>query len=60
MLPERMQHLLARQEKAVQRRRAAYARRHDDILDERIERQRFINEHLSRSRDQGHDYGLEL
>ncbi|WP_151834971.1 MobF family relaxase [Mycobacterium avium] len=59
-LPERMQHLLARQEKAVQRRRAAYARRHDDILDERIERQRFINEHLSRSRDQGHDYGLEL
>jgi conjugative relaxase-like TrwC/TraI family protein len=59
-LPERVQHLLARQEKAVQRRRAAYARRHDDILDERIERQHFINEHLHRSRDQGHDSGLEL
>lgn len=39
---------------------AAHARRYDDILDEHIERQRFIDEHLSRDRDEGLDYGLEL
>ncbi|ARV85414.1 relaxase domain-containing protein (plasmid) [Mycobacterium intracellulare subsp. chimaera] len=61
-LPERVQHLLAGRTHAVHARRTAYARRHDDILDERIERQRFIDEHLSRSQDreQGIDYGLEL
>ncbi|KPN46516.1 MobF family relaxase [Mycobacterium intracellulare] len=61
-LPQRMQHLLARHTNAVHARRTAYARWHDDILDERIERQRFIDEHLSRSQDreQGLDYGLEL
>ena len=47
---------------AVQRRRAAYRQWHDETLDMRIERQRWIDQHLSRerSRDQGLDYGLEL
>jgi hypothetical protein len=47
---------------AVQRRRAACRQWHDETLDRRIERQRWIDGHLSRerSRDQGLDYGLEL
>ena len=59
-LPERVQHLLAGRANAVHARRTAYTRWHNDILDERIERQRFIDEHLSRSQDreQGIDYGL--
>ena len=61
-LPDRVQHLLTRRANAVHARRTTHARRHDDILDERIERQRFIDQHLSRSQDreQGIDYGLEL
>jgi conjugative relaxase-like TrwC/TraI family protein len=51
-LPERIQHLLARRAAAVHARRSAYARRHNDILDEHLDR--------SQDRDQGIDYGLEL
>ncbi|ASL24334.1 relaxase domain-containing protein (plasmid) [Mycobacterium intracellulare subsp. chimaera] len=61
-LPQRVQHLLDRRAHAVQRRRAAYWQSIQATVDERIEQQRFIDEHLSRNQDreQGQDYGLEL
>jgi hypothetical protein len=63
-LPERIQHLLARRATAIYARRTTYARWHNDLLDEHIERQRFTAEHLSRNqnREQGIDQndGLEL
>jgi len=61
-LPQRMQHLLARHTNAVKARRAAYRQSIEATVDERIEQQRFIDEHLSRDQDreQGIDYGLEL
>jgi ATP-dependent exoDNAse (exonuclease V) beta subunit len=57
-LPEQVQRLLTGRDDAVHARRTAYARWRDDILDERIERQRVIIEHLSRNH--GIDSGLEL
>ncbi len=61
-LPGRVHGLLDRRAHAVQRRRAAYRQSIQATVDERIEQQRFIDQHLSRNQDreQGQDYGLEL
>ncbi|ASL14550.1 MobF family relaxase [Mycobacterium intracellulare] len=59
-LPERVQHLLDRHTNAVQTRRRVYRQSIQATVDERIEQQRFINQNLSRDRDQSLDYGLEF
>lgn len=61
-LPEPVQHLQARREKAAQARRGACRSLHDQRVEQALDQQRFIDEHLSRGRgqDQGLDYGLEL
>nr|WP_254697410.1 MobF family relaxase [Mycobacterium avium] len=60
-LPEHVQSLLIRRANALQGRRAAYRHRHDQRVEQALERDRWINQHLSRDRrDQGLDYGLEL
>jgi conjugative relaxase-like TrwC/TraI family protein len=59
-LPQRVQHLLDQHTNAVQTRRRIYRQSIQVTVDERIEQQRFIDAHLSRDREQGLDYGLEL
>jgi conjugative relaxase-like TrwC/TraI family protein len=61
-LPQRVQHLLTGRANAVRSRQRAYRQGVDAILDERIERQRFIEEHLGQDRghEQGIDYGIDL
>jgi conjugative relaxase-like TrwC/TraI family protein len=61
-LPERVQSLLARRERAVQGRRSAYRAWCDQRVEQTLDQQRFIDQHLhhSRGQDQGLDYGLEL
>ncbi|GLD45114.1 TraA/ATP-dependent exoDNAse/relaxase [Mycobacterium kiyosense] len=59
-LPPRVQHLLAQHTNAVRSRQRAYRQGVDDILNERIERARLIDQDRSRGRDPGVDYGLEL
>lgn len=55
---EQVQTRLTQRAKAAHARHKAYARGHDAIRDERIERQRFVDEYLSRER--GRDDGLKL
>jgi len=45
---------------AVQARRAAYRNWCDETAQLLAERQRWIDQHLSRSRDPGLDYGIDL
>ena len=59
-LPERVRRLCDRRTSAVHRRNAAYQNWCDADVEQRIERQRSIDQHISRSQEQGHDYGLEL
>ncbi|MBV9320698.1 MAG: hypothetical protein JO106_12455 [Mycobacterium sp.] len=59
-LPERVNSLLGRHTDAVRRRQRAYRRRIDAIQGEVIDRQRWLDRHLSRSRERSLDYGLEL
>ena len=61
-LPERVQSLLDRRAHAVQGRRAAYRHWHDQRVEQALEQQQWIDQHLSRDRgrDQGLLYGLEL
>lgn len=59
-LPQRVAVLLDRRAAAVQRRRAAYRQWHQEVQEMAAERQRFIDQHLSRGRDRGLDYGMEL
>lgn len=59
-LPQRMQHLLDRHTNAVKTRRRVYRQSIQPTVDERIEQQRFINQNLSRDRDQSRGYGLEF
>jgi conjugative relaxase-like TrwC/TraI family protein len=61
-LPQRVQHLLDRRAHAVQTRRRVYRQSIQATVDERIEQQRFIDQHLSHNQDREHgiDYGLEL
>ncbi|BBY14403.1 MobF family relaxase [Mycobacterium marseillense] len=59
-LPEHVQSLLERRTHAVQARRTAYRHWHDQRVEQGLERERWIDQHLSRGRDQGLDYGLEL
>ena len=47
-------------EKAVQGRRGAYRRWQDHTLDQVLQRQQWIDQHLSRTHEQGRDYGIEL
>lgn len=61
-LPERVQGLLERRERAVQTRRMAYWQRQQQICDQALERQQLIDHHLhrSQSREQSLDCGIEL
>ena len=61
-LPDRVASLLHRHARAVQVRRASYAQWRDATLDQLLEPQRWIDQHLSRdhSREQGMDYGIDL
>ena len=59
-LPDRVRRLLDRRTEAVQARRTAYRHWVDAMQEQAAERERWIDHHLSRSRDQGLDYGLEL
>jgi hypothetical protein len=61
-LPDRVASLLHRHARAVQVRRASYAQWQDATLDQLLERQRWIDQHLSRdhSREQGMDYSIDL
>jgi hypothetical protein len=58
-LPDRVASLLARRTVAVQARRTAY-RQWNEAAQELLERQRWIDQHLSRSQDQGLDHGIDL
>jgi hypothetical protein len=53
---------LDRRAHAVQTRRRVYRQSIQATVDERIEQQRFIDQHLSHNQDREHgiDYGLEL
>jgi hypothetical protein len=59
-LPERVRSLLHRRTHALDRRQTAYQHWHQERQDLLAEQQRWIDQHLHRSRDQGIDYGLEL
>lgn len=59
-LPDRVQWVLDRRANAVQARRTAYRHWVDAMQEQAAERERWIDQQLSRSRDQGLDYGLEL
>ena len=59
-LPDRVRSLLDRRTGAVQARRTAYRHWVDAMQEQAAERERGIDQHLSRSRDQGRDYGLDL
>lgn len=63
-LPQRVRSLLSGRVSAVQRRRAAYRTSQDQRTEQALERQRFIDQHLSsgrdRSQEQSLDYGFEL
>jgi len=61
-LPDRVRSLLDRRAHAIDRRRAAYRQWHDQCAELAVERQRWIDQHLSPSqdRDQGLDYGIDL
>jgi hypothetical protein len=60
--PDRVASLLHRHAGAVQVCRASYAQWQDATLDQLLELQRWIDQHLSRdhSREQGMDYGIDL
>ena len=57
-LPERMRSLLDRRTDAVHRRRAAYRNWCDANAEQLVERQRWIEQHISRGDDL--DYGIDL
>ena len=59
-LPDRVQWVLDRRANAVQARRTAYRHWVDAMQEQAADRERWIDQQLSRSRDQGLDYGLEL
>jgi conjugative relaxase-like TrwC/TraI family protein len=59
-LPERVRGLLERRTHLVYTRQIAYRHWQDENLDRQIEWERTLNQHLSRDREQGLDYGLEL
>ena len=59
-LPDRVASLLDRRAQAVAARRTAYRHWVDAMQQQAAERERWIDRHLSRSRDQSRDYGLDL
>ena len=59
-LPDRVRRLLDRRTNAVYRRRAAYRNWCDANAEQLIERQRWIDQHLSRSHEQSRGCGIEL
>jgi hypothetical protein len=59
-LPDRVRSLLDRRGSAVHARRTAYRHWHEEPQDLLAERQRSIDQYLSRQQDQGLDYGLDL
>jgi hypothetical protein len=52
--------LLRRRSDAVRSRQRAYRQWIDALQDEVIDRQRWLDRHISRSREQSLNYGLEL
>ena len=59
-LPDRVRRLLDRRTNAAYRRRAAYRNWCDANAEQLIERQRWIDQHLSRSHEQSRGCGIEL
>jgi conjugative relaxase-like TrwC/TraI family protein len=59
-LPGRVQSLLDRRAKAVRHRRTLYQAWWQETHEWVFERRRSIDQHLSRSHDQGFDYGIDL
>jgi len=60
-LPDRVRSLLIdRRARAMHARRAAYQDWQNQTRELLAEREHWIDQHLSRSRDQGLDYGIEL
>ena len=59
-LPDRVRQLLDRRARAVHRRPAAYQNGCDASAELLAERQRWIDQHLARNREQSRDYGIEL
>jgi hypothetical protein len=59
-LPDRVRRLVDRRTNAVHARRAAYGNWCEETADLLAERERWIEQHLSRSRDQSLDYGIDL
>lgn len=61
-LPDRVRGLLDRRAYALQARRSVYARWQDATLDQALERQRWIDQHMHRDRshEQSFDYGIDL
>jgi hypothetical protein len=59
-LPDRVRSLLNRRTNAVQARRAAYRNWCEETAQRLAERERWIDQHLSRTREQGLDYGIDL
>ena len=59
-LPERVRRLLDRRTHAVHARRAAYQRWCDETAQLAAERERWIDQHVSRQQDRGLDYGIDV
>jgi hypothetical protein len=59
-LPDRVRSVLDRRAGAAHHRRATYRNWCDANAEQLIERQRWVERHISRSRDKGLDYGIEL
>jgi hypothetical protein len=59
-LPDRVRNLLDRRANAVQDRRTAYRHWHEKTQELLVERERWIEQHISRSQDHGLDYGLDI
>jgi hypothetical protein len=59
-LPDRVRRLLSRRAHAVQARRVAYRSWRDETAQLLAERERWIEQHLSRQQDRGLDYGIDL
>jgi hypothetical protein len=59
-LPERVRRLLDHRTDAVHARRVTYQHWCEALAEQARERQRWIDQHLSRTRDRGLDYGIDL
>jgi hypothetical protein len=59
-LPDRVRSLLDRRAHTVRAQQRAYRNWYAEVHKQQAERQRWIDRHISRSQDQGLDYGVDL